>query len=511
MNKTIKIFSAAAVLLLLGACTKNFGEYNTDPYAVQEPDPSILLPTMVEALMYVQQNDSQMVDQMVGTLGGYFTLTNRWGGQNFDTFNAPDAWNAIPFNTVYEDIFGNFFNIEEVTDGAGHWYAMACLVKAASMMRVADCYGAIPYSKVQKGLMYVEYDSNEDVYKNIIADLRYAADLLHSYSVSYGSSRPFAAGDAIYAGDYGLWARLANSLILRAAVRSGDKEAAIEAINSSAGLISDNSQNALMGCGGQTNPYNLASSSWGDLRANASIIDYMNGYADPRIGSYFVKCTFAGNSDRYIGMRSGAQAFDKSAVGQYSLPNFASDDKLPVYVAAETKFLMAEAALNGWISDDVQKLYEDGIRLSMEQYGVDAALIEAYVSDAVHIPASHENDPGPAGVNSSYSRKTNVTVAWDPAASDAVKLEKIITQKWIANYPMGIEAWTEFRRTGYPELCPAINNLSSGVIVNDAKGLRRLRYPYTEKDLNTSNYQNAVNSYLGGKDDESVDLFWVKK
>ena len=56
----------------------------------------MLLPTMIDAMMYVQQNNSQMIDQMVGTLGGYFTLTNRWGGQNFDTFNPSADWNQGP-------------------------------------------------------------------------------------------------------------------------------------------------------------------------------------------------------------------------------------------------------------------------------------------------------------------------------------------------------------------------------------------------------------------------------
>lgn len=93
-------------------CTANFEDYNTDPYAVKSADPAILMPTMIEALMYVQQNDSQMVDQMVGTLGGYFTLSNRWGGQNFDTFNASDSWNAIPYETPFLDIYGNYFEIE---------------------------------------------------------------------------------------------------------------------------------------------------------------------------------------------------------------------------------------------------------------------------------------------------------------------------------------------------------------------------------------------------------------
>ncbi len=513
MNKTLKIFSVAAVALFLMSCTKNYEKYNTDPYAVRSEDPSILLPTMIDALMYVQQNDSQMIDQMVGSLGGYFTLSNRWGGQNFDTFNASDSWNAIPFNTVFEDIYGNYFNIFEATGGEGHWYALATLVKAASMMRVADCYGPIPYSKVQKGLMYVEYDSNEDVYRNIIGDLGKAADILYAYSVAMPGSKPLGSSDLLYGGDYSLWAKLANSYILRAAVRTGNAEAALQAVNHPAGLIVSNSQNAMMSPGIQRNPYELASSNWGDLRVNASIVDYMTGYSDPRADKYFTKSTFDGADGRFIGMRSGSGSFNKNEVSGYSLPNLEEKSALPVFLAAETKFLLAEAALEGLVTGDAKALYEEGITLSMEMYGVGSAAIAAYLSDNESVPGSHDNDPGPSSVSAPYSRATQVTIAWDESASDAVKLEKIITQKWIANWQMGLEAWTEYRRTGYPELAPVINNLSSGVIssANEARGLRRLRYPYTEKNLNADNCRNAVDKYFGGRDDESVDLFWVKK
>ena len=72
----------------LTACTDNFEKYNSDPYAIYKADPSVLLPAMIEPVMYVQQNNSQMIDQMVGALGGYMTCSNRWGGQNFDTYNA---------------------------------------------------------------------------------------------------------------------------------------------------------------------------------------------------------------------------------------------------------------------------------------------------------------------------------------------------------------------------------------------------------------------------------------
>lgn len=71
------------------------------------------------------------------------------------------------------------------------------------------------------------------------------------------------------------------------------------------GLIETNAQNAMMSPGVQGNPYQLASASWGDLRVNASIVDYMTGYDDPRCEAYFQKSTF--DNTRYIGMRAGVR------------------------------------------------------------------------------------------------------------------------------------------------------------------------------------------------------------
>ncbi len=488
-------------------CTSNFEEYNSDPYALYKGDPAVLLPTMIDAMMYVQQNDSQMIDQMVGSLGGYFTLSNRWGGQNFDTFNASDGWNAVPYNTMFEDIYANYFDIAKSTSGSGHYFAMAQLVRAAVMLRVADCYGAIPYSKVANGSFYVEYDSAEDVYKELIANLTDAATILAAYATEFPSSRPLAGNDRVFNGDYAAWARLANSLCLRIAIRTNNQQAAEAACSHVAGLIETNAQNAMMNPGVQGNPYQLASASWGDLRINASIVDYMVGYNDPRCASYFQKSGF--NANLYIGMRSGTAGFEKDAVKGYSLPNVESSTLLPIFVAAETHFLRAEAALKGWsVAGTAQANYEAGVRMSMEQYKIPSDAVTAYIGNATLVPADHKDDP--RGSKYNYDRVSEIKIAWNESDGKEKNLERILTQKWIANFPMGLEAWAEFRRTGYPELAPAIDNLSGGHITDLNRGMRRLRYPYTEKNLNKQNYEKAV-AQLGGADNEATDLFWAKK
>ena len=77
----------AALLMLAGGCTDKFEEYNTNQYQIHEADPATLMKSMIETIVNIQQNDSQMMDQMVGQLGGYLCCSNTWSGTNFGTFN----------------------------------------------------------------------------------------------------------------------------------------------------------------------------------------------------------------------------------------------------------------------------------------------------------------------------------------------------------------------------------------------------------------------------------------
>lgn len=498
MKKTIKTITLAGIAAMtMAGCTGNFEDYNTNPYAPQTADPSLLLPTMIEQLMYVQQNSSQMIDQMVGCYGGYVTLSNRWGGENYDTFNVSNGWNKDTWNTAFTNIYSNFFEIENITDADGHFFALAKLVKAATMMRVTDCYGPIPYSQVKDGQMYVPYDKGEDVYKYIIEDLKYAVSVLGAFG---DNGKPLAGKDHVYDGDYAKWTKLANSYIMRAAMRVGDEANFVEAMNSPFGYIKENGDNAMMSCATQRNPLELASASWGDLRSNATIVDYMNGYSDPRLAKYFTKS----KNGIYEGMPAG-YTFEKANVQGYSMPNMGTESApapLPVFVAAESEFLIAEAILKGWVAGNAKEHYEKGIKLSFEQWGASNA--DAYIADNTSVPNGHKDDLAKLG---DYDRTTQVKIAYDESGSQEYKLEQIITQKWIANYPMGLEAWAEHRRTGYPEMTKYGKNLGT-VNIDLNKGANRLRYPYTEKNLNAANYNSAV-SALGG-DDESIKLFWMK-
>lgn len=92
------------------------------------------------------------------------------------------------------------------------------------------------------------------------------------------------------------------------------------------------------------------------------------------------------------------------------------------------------------------------------------------------------------------------------------KLEKIIIQKYIALFPNGQEAWTEFRRTGYPKLNPILPGGNHNSNISESRGIRRMTYPVSFSGTGQSQeiYQDALQK-LNGPDNAATDLWWAKK
>jgi hypothetical protein len=506
---------AATAIILLAACTENFEDYNSHPYnpTAEDLTPSAAVGGLFEKMFYQmhhhQENDSQMVDQMVGDqYGGYFSTPTIWQGTNFSTFNQAENWNEIPFITPFPYFYANWTKVREISGGVGYVYAWANVIRVAAMLRVTDTYGPIPYSQMGSGQFQVPYDDVETVYKNMVADLDNSVDVLSAFWATYSKTElSMAQYDIVYNGDFGKWIKFANSLKLRLAIRMSvvapdyAKTVAEEAVE--AGVFTSNTDNAMLPA--TDNPYRKASADWGDLRLSANMDSYLNGYADPR-GPYYA--TMPTGTSNYKGVRMGVNttANSKADYLSYSMPNFTTTSPLLVMNAAEVAFLKAEGALRGWeMGGTPQALYEQGIRLSMEQYNVPSTEISDYIADDFNTPANY------TGPNSetSIAAASAITIQWEEAASFEQKLERIITQKWLANFTLGFEAWSEYRRTGYPKLFPTVNNMSGGE-VDTQRGVRRLKYPISEYNKNAANVQAAI-QMIGGQDLRSVDLWWAKK
>jgi hypothetical protein len=290
------------------------------------------------------------------------------------------------------------------------------------------------------------------------------------------------------------------------------KAKAAEAIAS--GVFETNADNALFHA-----PLNRSAMIWNEWKdhvASADLQSYLNGYADPRAAKML---TVFDDGRPVHGLRIGATPWDKTKAGlNYSFPVVRDTDPFLWMNAAEVAFLRAEYELRWGDKAEAGRFYRDGVRLSFEERKAGEA-DEYLASDAT--PANYANPykldeketaDGVTVPAYAHTAASTVTPAWSDEAGFETALERIITQKWIAIFPLGNEAWAEYRRTGYPRLMPVLpEHDRSGGAVDPAKGARRIQYPAEEYAENRTNVEAAVAGELGGKDTAGTKVWWDRK
>jgi hypothetical protein len=511
-----------SAVFFLNSCTKKFDEFNTNPYGVTENDLKVDFRTVGDPFKQAQLNIyssqpawlTQLQQNLIGDIySGYMmTPTPFIGNSNNTTYDLVDGWNGTPWSTAYDQVMAPMADVQkkaktEFTD----FYAWSQIIKVEAMHRISDIYGPIIYTKYGQVNSdgSVDYDSQQDAYSAFFNDLDAAIDTLTRYANSAGPAQ-FQRFDLVYSGDYKKWVKLANTLRLRLALRivkadpAKAKTEGEKSLTHPLGLLSDPSENFNVSIGSTTHPLNVMNNSWGDIRMGAPMETFLVGYTDPRADKYFVKSEEFPTT--FKGIREGIDITDKSQYVKFSLLA-----TLPGYIqlmtAAEAWFLKAEAAIRGWNgSGSVQEDYENGVKASFAQYGFDAAsyLLNGSSKPAPYVDPKNAANNVPAG----DPNLSTITIKWDNAGSFDQKLERIITQKWLAMYPDGQEAWSEFRRTGYPKLFPVILNKSQGKIPA-GQFIKRINFPASEYSTNSKGVQAAITK-LGGPDNGGTRLWWDK-
>ncbi|NDV70169.1 RagB/SusD family nutrient uptake outer membrane protein [Dysgonomonas sp. 25] len=520
-------------LLCLGlcvtSCTDKFEEYNTNPDEVTEEMLAWdmlglggFFPTMqidVVPTSDVDANEYQRAQNLAGDIfSGYMAAIGQWNGSvNNSTYNLYYAdWNDVMFNVANRSVMSPWQKIKEKSEeyGMPNAYYLAQIIKIEGMHRVTDNYGPIPYSKFGTSAMSIPYDSQESIYKSFLVELSEAIEELEEYVASNPNSSVLSKYDLIYGGDWKKWIVFANSLKLRLAMRISYVEPALakqyaqEAVNSTYGVMQNNSDNAILKSAlgyVVTNPLQICWDSYADTRMGASMESFMSGYNDPRLPVYFQAS--AAPYTGYHGVRNGITIDNKSNYSPMSAPNVFGNTPVQWMCAAEIYFLRAEGAIRGWnMGGTAEDLYNQGIQMSFEQRGLSTTAYTAYVNDNTSAPANFVDPRG----KHSIAASTTIKIKWDDTAGFETKLERILTQKWLAIYPDGQEAWTEFRRTGYPKIFPVAENKSNGTI-NTNQQIRRITYPKTEYQTNETELRKAIAELLGGNDNGGTKLWWDKK
>ena len=496
-NKTIAYTAIILIAVSISSCKKGFDEINDDPNNPKDVPTSYLLTGAEKGLM--DNNWDHWWDGSMGNQLAQYWSSNQYTSESryqFRTGIVNSYWTLF-YAGGNNDALSPVGGLEELqtiinlcTENPAKYspygfpanqIAVATILKVWQMQMLTDAWGAVPYSKALLGIKNPQpsYDKQEDIYTGLLAELDHANAIIDE-------NQNGPSGDVIYGGDMLAWRKFGNSLKLRVAIRIADRNPIVAAakINEAvtSGVFTSNADNATfkyLNGNPNTNLHNYDYENQGrnDFCGSNTMVDLMNGLADPRLGIYFDPIANDTNIT-YIGEvyglteANGANT-DDGDVSQRGAAVVAADAPGLYMGYAEVKFILAEAAERGFGVGDAASDYEGGISASMEYWGVDATEAATYIA--------------------------RPDVAYGTAAGNWK--EKIGKQKWLALYMQGMEAWAEWRRLDFGILQQPADGVLDGVGIPV-----RLKYPVEEQTLNGSSYSAAVSNQ--GPDDLTTKVWW---
>ncbi len=484
-KKLKKITASIMIILLVGACTGDFEELNTDPTLLTEESvrPSVLFTSVLKRSIFASYENTA---GRVGEFSQYYA--SQASGNLFTPINY-----TSPFNW-YRSYVVNINEVMRLTADDPQrtdQHAMARIWKVWVYHMMTDAYGDIPYFEAAQDVENVinqpKYDTQEAIYTDMLNELKEAAEQLGSQ----GDQLSFDDADILYQGDAESWEKFANSLRLRLAIRArfADESLASEHISDviNAPLIDENSENASLETlrPGETENSDNVNFIWNreqtaitPMFVGFAITDVMIPTDDPRMPVFFTPAEV--DSTSYRGRPIQLAQEQKEPYGQDTVASVGpllKDETYEIIVlnAAEVHFLRSEAAFANITGEDAEEMYLLGIQSSMGQYNV----VEDDVNNFLN------QDVGSL------------------SGSEEEQFEKIVTQKYISMYFQGHQGYAEMRRTGYPK-----------VWIGDEVGVvdhipRRFTYPEDEYLKNEDNVREAA-SRLGG-DELDTKVWWDKR
>src|SRR6476661_440470 len=444
MKSTYKINLAVGLTLLLTlfqvSCSKEkFTAANINPNSPSTVTPSNILPVVETGLAYTQGGDiarftGMFMQQNVGfsrQAGAYYTYIFTSG--DFDT----------PWGNMYTTVMGNNKDLMQKADAGGYnvYGGISRILMAYSLQLLVDAWGDVPYSQALNGEAntHPAYDNAKALYDTIQNLVNVAITQL---SASDPGGQTPGSDDLIYGGDATKWIKFGHAIKARLAIHQSknDPAMAATALSEAQQSFESNEDNAQFAFGTTetfANPVYEFNEQRGDIDYGAGkLADTLKALNDPRLGiladpSY-----------------SDAQGY---GVGDY-YGNI--NGHVEFITFDEMLFVKAEATLrsSGSIAQ-AQKYYDSAIVANMEKLGVASSDIDPYVT---------------------ANGQLSTTVA--------TAIGQVSTQEWIALY-LNPEAWTLWRRTGYPQLTPTAG--SNGIP-------RRFLYPTNEYTLNGEHTPQAT-------------------
>lgn len=486
-NLAIATLAALLALPALSSCTKDFGDINTDPSLVTEPDVKFLFTYSANAVPptggeWIWESLEQTMRFTQQVTASPYEITGNVNSR---------------YGRYYSEVLPNLVEIRrqiDLKEDAERYQKMKALTYILDVymgIRATDMNGSMPYSEALLARYEDKYDPvfdpQEQLFNTWLTHLNQAIAVLSDNSLADQES--YGNADIFYAGDWLQWVKLANTLKLRIAVRLelADNELAQqlfrEVMEDPTGLI--DGEEAEMR---YLNPEQNLIGNDVDYRsrrfATREMVDFMKRTGDPRIRIYFDANDLTGSyadtlakygetlpsfidpADPLIRYQGGPPDWTVSpdvatflsnpfTVSQYSryflispinrsllAPklNGATGNSLQVLVSyAETCFYIAEFIEKGYggginTRGTAAEWYNKGLASSlrtMNQVAVEAQSETAFSGSGDAEIAAWLADP-------------------DVMLNGTNDLERIYIQQYLAFFLLPNEAYVFCRRTGYP-------------------------------------------------------------
>lgn len=470
----------------------DFGDINLDKDAVVKPDAQAL---------------------MAGAMNRFFTLTGRdylakptlyvqYQAQNVYTdeqrYNqSPASWYSYYVGTLsnFKEIvdLNSVDEVDDVTKSYGHpdnQIAVSELFSCFVWKRVTDTWGPVPYTEALGNgeTITPSYTDQETIYRDLIARVKAARDRIKTAEAG-------PTGDVVYGGDMEKWKKFANSFLLSLTIQlskkypASDGFAATEfkaALNHPDGVIEtvdDEMWYLYANQSGAVNPFSQLRGA--DYALSVGFTDALSGRGPDTTTITYSNSTYDARLNLFASdptLPGQTYGVENSPSGDFATMNTAfisAGSPLPYLTAAYTYLNRAEAAQLGWTTEDVATMFTNGVTMSFQ------TLDDHYIGDG--------------------------SLAAEGAAFAAARLADFATaspeqvigeEKWVALFPMGFQAWSEWRRTGYPILVPAPEPFNDGSIPT------RYLYPSDEPGVNTANYEAALEQLTPPQDINTATFWW---
>jgi hypothetical protein len=510
--------------------------------AIESATPNLLLSSIIQQSAFAYEYEGGAGNRQLATTVQYMQGNRSSDDNIYKNFTKPNS-DLYGFTTPIKLVQAAITSVH--TLGLKNYEGIFLIFKSLLWSAMTNVYGDIYYTeglRGQDGILFPKFDDQKDIYPALIQNLKDATALLTA-----GTEPIDKTYDILYAGDKTKWIKFANSLRLRLLMKASKNyanapaEIAVVAALPLMGTVADNASIAYL-AGDRTYSWPMGNSYMGYsdnfmiYRPSKTLVDSLKALNDDRLKvwvapiekpwtnvssqngtvvnttdpngfSYSSTWEYINRSNAgikggaifivdsltlYAGYTAGMYENVLAANGSYDFPTTIYNYKISKFTkllnensnplllacmlqADEVQFLLAEAAVKGYIAaSGAEGFYKSGVTLALSRWGLT-------------IPANYFS---------------NTKAAFPATGTTDQKLAKIALQKWLGNFLMGVEAYSDHRRTRLPAF------ERNGELINGLHEFPlRFRYPQTEMANNTQSYNAAVAKL--DKGDTEFSKIWL--